>query len=53
MEIAKYNNLYCLITPRLKFKLGLGLPFSVVVNKLDVFSSKLSSASPLPAHPPP
>lgn len=44
MEIAKYHNLYYLITPGPKCILEPGLPFSVVFNKLDVFSSKFSSA---------
>lgn len=50
MEIAKYHNLYYLITPGLKFKLEPGLPSSVAFNKLDVFSSKLSAVNPPPAH---
>lgn len=50
MEIAKYHNLYYLITPGRKFKLEPGLPSGVAFNKLNVFSSKLSSVYPPPAH---
>lgn len=50
MEIAKYHNLYYLITPGLKFKLEPGLPSGVAFHKLNVFSSKLSSVYPAPAH---